>query len=118
MNIDVDIERDRSKIYAQYIFKIKDNSIENEFPKLIEEWDYEKNDILPSSVSSSSNKKVWWKGKCGHSWQSVVASRTKDNAGCPYCSNLKVLKGYNDLTTTRPDLLKEWDLNSMDNLFP
>lgn len=114
LNIDVDIERDRSKIYAQYIFKIKDNSIENEFPKLIEEWDYEKNDILPSSVSSSSNKKVWWKGKCGHSWQSVVASRTKDNAGCPYCSNLKVLKGYNDLTTTRPDLLKEWDYEKND----
>jgi hypothetical protein len=29
--------------------------------------------------------------------------------GCPYCSNHKVLVGFNDLASQRPDLLKEWD---------
>ena len=34
---------------------------------------------------------------------------------CPYCSNKKVLKGYNDLETTHPHLIKEW--NFKNNIF-
>ncbi len=30
---------------------------------------------------------------------------------CPYCSNQKLLPGFNDLATRYPELLKEWDFN-------
>lgn len=39
--------------------------------------------------------------------------------GCPYCSNHKVLFGYNDLTTTAPkDILDEWDYEKNSPLTP
>ena len=76
---------------------------------LAEEWDYEKNaPLTPSDVMLYTNKKVWWIGKCGHSWQATVASRTAGN-GCPYCSFTLVLPGFNDMATTHPSVAAEWD---------
>ena len=77
-------------------------------PNLAVEWNYEKNgDLLPSMVSIGSGKNVWWKCKNGHEWQASIANRVKGR-GCPYCSNKKVLLGYNDLVTTNPELAIEW----------
>ena len=44
----------------------------------------------------------------GHSYESSIANRLKGTA-CPYCANKKVLKGYNDLVTTNPEIAKEWN---------
>ena len=87
-------------------------------PELIDEWDHEKNlPLLPSQVLHSSNRKVWWRCKRGHSWQTMIASRLIGN-NCPICSNQKILAGYNDLATTHPDLVKEWDFEKNDTLLP
>lgn len=87
-------------------------------PDLAKEWDYEKNAPLkPDDVSAGSQKKVWWNGKCGHSWNSLVCNRVRW-PGCPYCSNKKVLAGFNDLATTNPELLKEWDYQSNVEISP
>ncbi len=84
------------------------NDLSTTHPELCLEWHYEKNiDISPAEVSKVSTKKVWWKGKCGHEWQATVGSRTAGN-GCPYCSNVKVLVGYNDLLTINPQIASEW----------
>lgn len=56
-----------------------------------------------------SKSKYWWKCKKGHSFYASVSSRTNLKSGCPYCSNQKVIIGYNDLATTNPELLKEWN---------
>ena len=37
---------------------------------------------------------------------------------CPYCSGKKVLKGYNDLATKRPDVAKEWNYKKNGKLKP
>ena len=94
---------------------------------LLEEWNYEKNNGLKPCdiIYGGAKKKYWWKGACGHEWDSVISSRTRErqgktkivkSAGCPYCSNppKRVLKGFNDLETWCKDnhrisLLKEWD---------
>ena len=87
-------------------------------PEYLLEWDDEKNlPLLPTQVLHSSNKKVWWKCAKGHSWQTMISVRLKGN-GCPYCSNQKILAGYNDLATTHPDLVKEWDYEKNDTLSP
>lgn len=84
-------------------------SIEYLYPNLLKEWDYEKNtNLLPSNCSKSSGKMIWWKCEKGHSWKATVSSRTRGRK-CPYCSNQKVLEGFNDLATTNPKLIKEWD---------
>ena len=87
----------------------KNGSLLDHYPELCQEWDYDKNEIKPTEVSSGSVKKVWWICNSGHHYQSCINHRTsKKKTGCPYCANKKVLVGYNDLATTHPHLLKEW----------
>ncbi|MCR5024973.1 MAG: zinc-ribbon domain-containing protein [Lachnospiraceae bacterium] len=75
-------------------------------PELLAEWD-PSNVIKPDEISYGSNKKVLWKGRCGHFWEATIKNRG-NNHGCPYCSGNKVLKGFNDLASQRPRLVKEW----------
>jgi len=84
------------------------NDLQSCNPILASEWDYEKNKLLPTQVTSGSDKKAWWKCAKGHSWQAVIRSR-KAGKGCPYCAGRYVLQGFNDLQTLRPELAEEWD---------
>ena len=75
------------------------------------EWDYEKNSAIglsPEKLLSQSNKKAWWKCREGHSWKMEIYHRSNGRK-CPYCSNKRVLVGYNDLYTLYPDIAKEWN---------
>lgn len=84
--------------------------LSNKFPKISQEWDYEKNDPLtPNEVKYCSTKIVWWKCNNGHSYKAQINSKTLMNSGCPFCSGAKVLKGFNDLLTTHPNYCDEWD---------
>ena len=52
-----------------------------------------------------------WRCQLGHQWQAAVNTRVSGR-GCPYCSNTKVLVGFNDLKTKFPELAseaKDWD---------
>lgn len=88
---------------------IGETDLQTTNPKLSSEWHPSKNgNIKPTDVKANSVKKIWWQCKLGHEWQESPNNRTRGN-GCPYCSNRKILKGFNDLATTHPELLKEWD---------
>lgn len=81
-------------------------------PELLKEWDYEKNNSLglfPDKLAAGSGKKAWWICDKGHSYQTSLYLRSAKQLGCPYCSHQKLLKGFNDLETLNPELLKEWD---------
>lgn len=105
---DICIDSDKKEIYNELFTYIKVNSIATNNDLLLE-WNYEKNGGLnPEYVSLGSNFAFWWKCKNNHEWEATVSSRSSGN-GCPYCSNQKVLKGYNDVATTDPELLREWD---------
>ena len=86
-------------------------------PELLNEWNYEKNNIMPSDISIWSKNKVWWKCKEGHSWEATPNHRKKGQ-GCPYCSGKKVLAGFNDINTLRPNIAKEWDYEKNENKTP
>lgn len=89
----------------------------NRHSELLQEWDYEKNSILPSEISPKNNKKVWWKCPLGHEWDAAIGSRTSGRpSGCPFCSNppKKILVGFNDFETWclnngKEQLLAEWN---------
>lgn len=69
----------------------------------------------PTEFSRGSDKKVGWECEFGHKWNSVISSRVA-GVGCPICSGHQVLKGFNDLATTHPDLAAEadgWDTTSI-----
>ena len=76
--------------------------------ELMKEWDWERNkDLDPSQLTIGSNKKVWWKCDLKHEFQMPIKQKNR-GVSCPYCSNRKILVGYNDLQTTHSQLLKEW----------
>jgi hypothetical protein len=56
-------------------------------PELSLEWDYEKNSKKPEDYAPHSGKKVWWKCKEGHSWESTISSRKYN--GCGQCNESK-----------------------------
>ena len=88
----------------------KNGSLFDHHPDLCQEWDHENNEIKPTEISVGSGKKVWWICEKGHHYQACINHRTSSKkTGCPYCANKRVLDGYNDLSTTHPQLLKEWD---------
>jgi Probable Zinc-ribbon domain len=63
----------------------------------------------PKQVSAGSGKKVSWKCKKGHHYESTIGSRTGQGSGCPYCVGKKILPGFNDIKTTHPHLADEAD---------
>ena len=90
---------------------MNNDTLRSKFPEIVEKyWDYSRNlGVKPEDFSPMSNKKVWWKcSVCGGSWKTEISSVTRGR-GCPYCSGRKVLPGFNDLATKRPELLNEWD---------
>lgn len=84
------------------------NDLASQNPVLAAQWDAERNGTLtPQQVTLTSNRKAWWICVKGHSFQAVIASRA-NGTGCPYCTNKKVLAGFNDLATVEPRIAAEW----------
>lgn len=77
-------------------------------PELVKEWSDKNAPLKPEEVSYGSNKKIIWKGECGHEWTASVKSRVVNSTGCPYCSHNRILVGFNDLTSRYPEVAAEW----------
>ena len=80
--------------------------------RLMAEWDWEENEkcgLDPRKLSIGSGKRANWVCSKGHKWSTSIYHRARRGSNCPYCSNKKVLSGYNDLQSQRPDLMVEWD---------
>lgn len=56
-------------------------------------------------LGTYSNKRIEWKCGLGHTWKTGVYNRTMYSTGCPYCKNVSVLPGFNDIATLRPDIV-------------
>jgi uncharacterized Zn-finger protein len=79
------------------------NDLATTHPELAKEahnWD-------PSKVVAGSKKKKAWKCNNDHEWEASISNRALNESACPYCTNKKVLAGFNDLATTHPELAKE-----------
>lgn len=82
------------------------NDLATTHPHLVAEangWD-------PTTVIAGTNKLLSWKCSSGHIWETKGTARAsrgarvKPDSGCPICSGNVVLKGFNDLATTHPEL--------------
>lgn len=94
----------------------KNGCLSNE--DLLKDWDYEKNKMLPSEVTSNTNTYAFWKCHvCGYGWKAKISNRS-NGRGCPCCSNKVVVKGINDLETTHRELAREWHPTKNEGLLP
>ena len=85
------------------------NDLSTTHKKLARQWDKKRNSMRAAQMTAHSSKKAWWVCKKGHSFQMTVRRRAQGkDPGCPYCAGRKVLAGYNDLVTLRPDLATQW----------
>lgn len=92
-------------------------NISLKYPHLLEEWDYEKNKILPTEITKGSHEQIWWKCKNNHSWHTLVCNRIKGH-NCPYCTGRFAVTGINDLKTINPKLAEEWNYKKNGDLRP
>jgi len=66
----------------------------------------------PSTTHPGSQYIKQWKCSLGHKWKTTPSHRTRNKTNCPTCGNDTVLKGFNDIGTTHPEIAKEafsWD---------
>lgn len=81
-------------------------------PEIAKEWDGEKNaPLTPQDVTPGSGKRVWWKCKQGHTWQSTVDGRIHSK-GCPVCHHEQIR--HQSFAKEHPELLAEWDAGKND----
>ena len=88
------------------------NDLGTTHPELKKSWS-NKNKNKITEYSYGSNAEVYWNCSiCNGVYKKKISKKTLGKAGCPYCSNHQLLKGYNDLKTKYPDIAKEWSLTN------
>ena len=96
-------------ICSNYLALAGYNDLATTHPLVAAQWHPTKNGTLtPQQIVAGSNRSVWWQCHLGHEWCAKVVDRTRGTNGCPFCSNQKVLKGFNDLSTTHPNIAAQW----------
>lgn len=77
-------------------------------PHIAAEWDHEANGSqTPESVIAGSARNFQWICQLGHRYSQPIYKRTA-GSGCPYCSNRKVLCGFNDVATRHSAIARDW----------
>ena len=102
-------KEEKAKTFRKNKLRQGENDLLSRFPDIAKEWDFEKNSLSPSSVLFSSHVNFGWICPLGHRYEAPPNRRTSLGTGCPYCAGKKVLPGFNDLASTHPELLMEWD---------
>lgn len=77
-------------------------------PEIAQFFDVAKNTVKIEEVGAWSHKNIWWLCEHGHSYRQIVANKTKQGDGCPYCSGRYATVG-NNLAEVHPELAKEFD---------
>lgn len=81
------------------------DSLEFNYPELTKEWHQKKNDLFPAEVTPGSKRRVFWKCRQGHVWQTAIRHRV-NGTGCPKCKKPVPLE--KSLLKLNPNLAKEW----------
>lgn len=89
------------------------NDLQTKFPTVAAEWVDELNEWDPPTVvAPKSSRRGWWRCPEGHVYDATVRNRTFHGSNCPYCTNQRVLRGFNDLASRHPEVAAEWDYDS------
>lgn len=110
----IDADIDLPEVYKLIEFSLADNSLQSVYPEIAVEWNHSLNgNLSPDRITAHSGLKVSWTCPLGHSYQATVNNRSNGKA-CPYCSGKKVLAGFNDLLSQRPEIARQWNYDKND----
>lgn len=85
------------------------NSLDVTDPDLASEWS-PTNERSASLFKKSSYEYVKWIcPTCRGEYSAYIKDRFIGDDACPYCRNIRPLKGFNSFADKRPDLMEEWD---------
>ncbi len=105
----------------KYRAMASDNNIVNNYPEIRLWWNYEKNaPHLPEEYTLFSPLRAHFKcPDCGAESEkrmkdafNLLDGETPQIFKCPYCADIRVQAGINDLMTTHPELAKEYSPNN------
>lgn len=112
------------KKYLNIINNIKikpgKRNIQDQFPDLVKEWDYNKNQpLIPTNFTKGSNVEVWWTCKNGHSFKKKISARTRGGkiVKCAKCTN-QIISEENNFYATMPELCLFIDYKKNKNFNP
>lgn len=100
------------------------NDLATTHPHLLKFWDYKENDkkgLDPTRLTIGSSRDAYWIcEKCGKSYPQRISNQFKECNLCKVCVGKEVVTGVNDLATTHPIFLKEWDYekNNEKGIYP
>jgi len=84
------------------------NDLFTTHPHVAAAWDHDANGTqTPDSVIAGSARKAHWICPLGHKYTKPINARAAGSA-CQYCSNRKVLPGFNDVAAKNPELVRDW----------
>ena len=66
------------------------NDLATIHPKVLKEWDYDRNTISPSEVLAGTMQFAFWKDNLGHTWRAKISDRVKEKGLCPICEQKNV----------------------------
>nr|CRH06004.1 protein of unknown function [Candidatus Magnetococcus massalia] len=84
------------------------NSFGGCYPEKVELWNHDKNgNLTPYDLLPSSNRKVWWRCKQGHEWESSPNGLGGKKYDCPYCTGFWI-PWEKSIACHYPELIKFW----------
>lgn len=87
------------------------NDLASSHPALVGEWHPTRNrELTAQQVTAGTHRHVWWRcSDCSFEWSAGVYERTRHGTGCPHCAGMQAAPGVDDLATTHPQLVREWN---------
>ena len=88
------------------------NDLTTTDPELAKEWSPNNSDTADLHQKISGDYALWICPRCKGEYSAKIQNRQVGDDVCPYCQGKKAWKGFNDLTTTDPELVAEWSNNN------
>jgi len=88
------------------------NDLTTTHPELMKEWSPNNIETPWEFMKTSNDYALWICPVCHGEYSGEIRTREVGDDACPYCRGFRVLKGFNDLVTTNPELDNEWSFNN------
>jgi DNA-directed RNA polymerase subunit RPC12/RpoP len=91
------------------------NDLLSQYPDLARSWSM-RNGMDARHIMPLMTREYWWTCKQGHDYKASINDLMRGR-DCPYCSDRKLMQGFNDFASKAPDwVMEQWDHQRNDPL--